>query len=658
MNNLRSSFLSLWLLLFIVGTLSGQTYKIDSLRTLIEKNIDADTLKVNRINELAFELYNRDANKALSLAEESMQMATTLKFHKGKANSLWITGLIRMTKNKEEGYEYFHKALKIAEVIEYNTGICNYLIAIGNISGSLGRLQESNEAHIRALKVAENIGDQSLIQKCRINLARKKMSAGNYPEAIKALQQVVSTAQQMNDTLLMARAYSNLATANMKQGNTATGLNYYLQSLDYNEKIHDRNGVMLSLINIASAQAQHNDRESAIKTINKALSMADKPQDSIRISLCYTVLGNIYSRVDKEKALFFLHKVYAMKYCHDAGQQVANLVNMGSIYLSLKEMQAAEKYLFEALELAQSRDIKSSCASVYEKLSEFFFSKQDYVQAHTYAQKTIDLAGEIGHKVLLISGYKLMSDVYAAKDDYKTAYTHYVRHKELNDSVYNEKNLQKIAILESEYAFSKEREDFKQKKAEIDLLANNQKQTIRFLAVISVLVILIAILLFRWGRLKKRILSLQIENISQELDINRKDNAVAQLKLVQKAERDAQTVKMLDTIVDSVQGADKQSIRGLIGNYKHEEISSNWEEFEALFTQLNAVFCERLNKHYPTLTPNERRLCIFMKLGMTNKDIAQITFQTEEALKKSRLRLRRKLGIERSVNLLSFIQSI
>ena len=69
MNNLRSSFLSLCLLLFIVGTLSGQSHKIDSLRTLIEKNIDADTLKVNQINELAFELYNRDANEALILAE-------------------------------------------------------------------------------------------------------------------------------------------------------------------------------------------------------------------------------------------------------------------------------------------------------------------------------------------------------------------------------------------------------------------------------------------------------------------------------------------------------------------------------------------------------------------------------------------------------------
>ena len=658
MNNLRSSFLSLCLLLFIVGTLSGQSHKIDSLRTLIEKNIDADTLKVNQINELAFELYNRDANEALILAEESMQLATTLKFHKGKVNSLWIAGLVKVGNNNEEAYESFSKALKIAEVIEYNEGVCNNLIALGNVSAQLGKIQDSYDAHTRALQVAESIGDLRLIQKCRINLARKKMSAGKYSEAIQTLQQVINTAQQMNDTLLLARAYSNLATASMRQGNTGIGLKYYFQSLDYNEKMHDTSGTILTLTNIASAQAQHKDRESAIQTINKALAMAEQVKDSSRISLCYTVMGNIYSRIDKRKALLCLQKVEAMKQSHSTVQQIANWVNMGSIYIDIKEFEHAERYLFKALELAQHTEIKTSCASVYEKLSVLYLAVGDFQKASDYAQKTIDLATEIGQKVLLASAHKQMSDIFVAKDDYKQAFTHYVTHKELNDSVYSDKNLQKIAFLKNDYEFSQERAELKRKKAEIQLLADKQKQTIQFLLVISFLVIVIAIMLFRWGRLKKLMLSHQIESISSELDSNRKDIAVAQLKLVQNAERDAHTVKMLDTIVDSVQGVDRQNIRGLIGNYKHEEISSNWDEFEALFTQLNAAFCDRLNKLYPNLTPNERRLCIFMKLSMTNKEISQITFQTEEALKKARLRLRRKLGIDRSVNLTSFIQGV
>jgi hypothetical protein len=43
---------------------------------------------------------------------------------------------------------------------------------------------------------------------------------------------------------------------------------------------------------------------------------------------------------------------------------------------------------------------------------------------------------------------------------------------------------------------------------------------------------------------------------------------------------------------------------------------------------------------------------------MSSKEITQITFQSDEALKKARLRLRQKLGIDREINLVTFLQNI
>jgi hypothetical protein len=43
---------------------------------------------------------------------------------------------------------------------------------------------------------------------------------------------------------------------------------------------------------------------------------------------------------------------------------------------------------------------------------------------------------------------------------------------------------------------------------------------------------------------------------------------------------------------------------------------------------------------------------------MSNKDISQITFQSDDALKKARMRLRQKLDIDRETNLGAFIQGI
>lgn len=99
-------------------------------------------------------------------------------------------------------------------------------------------------------------------------------------------------------------------------------------------------------------------------------------------------------------------------------------------------------------------------------------------------------------------------------------------------------------------------------------------------------------------------------------------------------------------------------LTSLIGNYKLQSHLSNWEEFEALFTKVNAPFWHKLNELYPSLTPNERKLCVFLKLNMSKKDIALITFQSEEALKKARLRLRKKFDIDRMTNLTTFIQNL
>jgi DNA-binding CsgD family transcriptional regulator len=82
------------------------------------------------------------------------------------------------------------------------------------------------------------------------------------------------------------------------------------------------------------------------------------------------------------------------------------------------------------------------------------------------------------------------------------------------------------------------------------------------------------------------------------------------------------------------------------------------DEFEILFEKVHSSFYENLSARYPDLTANERKMCAFLKLNMSNKDIAQITFQSDEALKKARLRLRQKLDIDRETNLAAFMQSM
>jgi DNA-binding CsgD family transcriptional regulator len=61
-------------------------------------------------------------------------------------------------------------------------------------------------------------------------------------------------------------------------------------------------------------------------------------------------------------------------------------------------------------------------------------------------------------------------------------------------------------------------------------------------------------------------------------------------------------------------------------------------------------------RDFPTLTLNERRLCAFLKLQMTTKEIASLTGQSIRAVELARTRLRKKLQLTNSeINLYDFI---
>ena len=81
----------------------------------------------------------------------------------------------------------------------------------------------------------------------------------------------------------------------------------------------------------------------------------------------------------------------------------------------------------------------------------------------------------------------------------------------------------------------------------------------------------------------------------------------------------------------------------------------SWEEFEFRFNDVHNEFYDNLIKDFPDLTPNELKLCAFLKLNMTSKDIATITYQTNHSITVARHRLRIKLGLERDDNLISFL---
>lgn len=150
----------------------------------------------------------------------------------------------------------------------------------------------------------------------------------------------------------------------------------------------------------------------------------------------------------------------------------------------------------------------------------------------------------------------------------------------------------------------------------------------------------------------------KLQLVSLELEQSKKALAGATLRLIQNSNLNMQLIDDLNIVAKQSSESEIKIIKKIIDRHNSKLTECVWNEFEVLFEQVHKSFYANLNAQFPEITPGERRLCAFMKLNMSNKEISAITNQTDDSLKKARHRLRKKFGIEQEVNLINFIQNI
>ena len=101
-----------------------------------------------------------------------------------------------------------------------------------------------------------------------------------------------------------------------------------------------------------------------------------------------------------------------------------------------------------------------------------------------------------------------------------------------------------------------------------------------------------------------------------------------------------------------------QIVQSIISELERTSNPDNWKEFEVRFQQVHTDFYKKLGDQFPDLTPNELKLCAFLRLNMSTKEISSITYQSQNSIMVARSRLRQKLGITKDENLITFLAQL
>ncbi len=156
---------------------------------------------------------------------------------------------------------------------------------------------------------------------------------------------------------------------------------------------------------------------------------------------------------------------------------------------------------------------------------------------------------------------------------------------------------------------------------------------------------------------EKEVIRLKNENLRAEMKQKDKELANSTMQMIQKS-------KSLSAIKRDLNKLSKEINDDLITNYinsmirkinREMDTEQQWEVFEKHFESVHEEFLKRLKEKYPDLTPREMKLCAYLRLNISSKEIATLMNISTRGVEISRYRLRKKLNLEHDTNLTEFI---
>ena len=156
---------------------------------------------------------------------------------------------------------------------------------------------------------------------------------------------------------------------------------------------------------------------------------------------------------------------------------------------------------------------------------------------------------------------------------------------------------------------------------------------------------------------------LRNEQLETELKHRQSELGDSTMNLMRKNDMLQALDTQLSELSESVRREDvKSKITQKIKDIRHD-IQNNinedegWDKFEENFNLVYENFMKRLTKRFPDLKMNDRKLCAYLRMGLSSKEMASLLNTSVRSIETARYRLRKKLGMEQGDNLVEFIQT-
>jgi len=389
--------------------------------------------------------------------------------------------------NIDKTFKYAQEAGKLADQIDFVKGKAESFRLIGIYYKMNSDYPKALEYYEKALKINEEIENKNGISKCLNNIGIIYMKQGRYPQSIESYQKSLKINIETRDKEGVSKCLNNIGIIYMKQSNYPQALENYQKALKINNDISDRYGISDFLGNIGIIYKKQGDYPKALESFQKSLKIKEEIEDKLGIANCLIEIGNIQSK-------------------------------QGNYTL---------EYFQKSLKISEEIGSKFFISFCFQGIGNNYYYQENYLKALEYTLKSLKIAKELemlsNQKVIC----KQLSEIHAATGKYKKAYKNYKVYKELNDSIFNEKNIEKIIDLEYQYKYEREKQATELIQQKKDAVKNEKEKRLKIMRnsfiVGFIFMIILVLVVFRnllQKRKANRILAIQksrIENSNDDL---------------------------------------------------------------------------------------------------------------------------------------------
>lgn len=427
--------------------------------------------------------------------------------------------------------------------------------------------------------------------------------AGNDSLALKYIREAASIAEneKLNDGLLNTFIYNFWGNVLFGKQPYNDAIDKYLIAEKYAQANRDTSRVITALMSVGEMYLWNHEYEMGRIYLERTINFINVyPKESKRLPRLYERISTSYQMEgDKEKALNWISKAISSATNED--------------FRALWNLQLCKAVILTELDILDS-------------IPYYLNTAKSEKYAKSYSNQAL---------------FELVQAKYDAKrGDYKAAYDTHVKYSALLDSMYIEKERNRVAEFQRRYDY----QDVALERDRIEI--ESQANDIRWLWIaVGLLTLALVAICYAYSQRRKRI---NVE-IARDKSINSAVTSMEERMRHELLRRDRHIeslrnrVIMMDNTLDKIRMLRDASPKERVANSAKFMMTDS--EMEHMLSTVNIChegFVDGLREEYSTLADKDIELCALIRLGLQSRDIALLMGMSDNTLKTRKKRLKKE----------------